>query len=120
MPNKIKKMDPEAMIAERDGIKLYMRDIIEDYPLYRKLKLVSQGPIYAQRRTAHVTWIVHLIRLQRGGDSWRLCQARPDLYDWITAECALSFGPDYVQDTFGLTPDEYQALVEAENKKYKK
>lgn len=120
MPNKIKKMDPEAQLSERDGIKLYMQDFNEDYPLYRKVKMVSDVPLFMQRRTAHLTWIVHLKRLQRGGDCWRLLQARPDLIQWVEAECAQSFDPQYVQDTIGCSAEEYEALVEAENKKYKK
>ena len=120
MAYKIKKMDPDALICEREGVKVYAKELREEYPLYREVKMITTAPWFMSRRTAHFVWIVHQKRLRKGGDGWRLCQVRPDLYDWITAECALSFDPRYVQDTIGCSEAEYQALVEAENKKYKK
>lgn len=120
MANKIKKMEPESLICERDGVQVYAKEFREDFPLYRELKLISKEPWFQARRTAHPVWIVHQKRLRKGGDGWRLQQARPDLHAWIEAECALSFDAQYVQDTIGCSAEEYEALVEAENKKYKK
>lgn len=113
-------MDPDALICERDGVQVYAKELREDFPLYRELKLISAEPWFNARRTAHPVWIVHQRRLRMGGDGWRLLQARPDIHAWIESECAQCFDTQYVQDTIGLSPDEYKALAEEENNKYRK
>jgi hypothetical protein len=120
MPGRIVVPDPESTVAYHSELRatLYMKDLREEFPLYRYLKVITQKPWAAGKRTAHLTWIVHHKRLQRGGDSWRLLQASPAMYAWIEAECAKAFDAQYVKDTFGLDDAGYLELVAREEAKY--
>lgn len=118
MPHRIKQMHPDSLIAEYPGVKAYAKDIRDQYPLYRGVKLMADGPTLAGRRTAHLTWVVHLARFRSGGDGWRLLQQSPEIITWLAAECAKQFDANYVGYTFGLDGAEYEALVAAEEAKY--
>lgn len=116
----IKMPDAECLIAERPGVRLYMGDMREDYPLYRNIRLITEAPFIRARRSAHMVWIVHLARLRGGGDCWILEQHNPELRQWIESECAKVFDAQYVMDTFGLDAAEYADLVRTETDKYNK
>ena len=121
MSAKIIVPDPACLIVSHSsGVDVYAPDMQEDYPLYRKIKLIAKEPILLGRRTAHMVWIVHEQRLRRGGDQWKLQQAWPELINWVIPHIASLFDLEYVKDTFGFTDDELTSLIEAERAKYEK
>lgn len=111
---------PESCIAERAGMKLYIKPFREEMPLYRGIKLMCADPFFRGRRAAHLTWIVHLGRCKGGGDCWILEQHAPELRKWIESECAKELNAQYLIDALGIEQAEYDALVAAEQAKYKK
>ena len=118
MPNTIKLPHPDTLLAERDGAKLYALQPNEEFPLYRRVKLIL--PATAPRRVYYLAFIIHQGRLKRGGDCWRLLQSYPDTHAWALGECAQAFTPEAARSDFGLTPEEWAARVAAEEAKYKK
>lgn len=111
--------DPDSRFATKDGLDLYAKDFRGDMPLYRNIKLLAAEPYHQGRRTAHLTWIVHMGRCRGGADAWLLQQHRPEIRAWIEQECAAVFDAQYVQDTLGIDAAEYALLVDAEHAKYK-
>ena len=121
MPAAIIIPDPDSLLASFTHlIKCYALDYKEDYPLYRRIKIIGHVPLFGGQRTAHLVWIVHLARFRRGGDCWRITQERPDLLKWAEGICAAAFDDSYVMDTFGLDHAAYDNLVAAEQMKYEK
>jgi hypothetical protein len=112
--------DIATRIAFRPGVSLYAKDFREEMPLYRNVKLITAEPFFKARRSAHLTWIVHMGRCRGGGDCWILEQHNPELRKWIEQQCAEVFDAQYVMDTLGIEQAEYDALVAAEQAKYKK
>ena len=110
----------EARIAIRPGAAIYAKEMREEYPLYRGIKVITDEPFYHTRRSAHLTWIVHLGRCKGGGDCWLLEQHNRELREWIESECALNFDASYVMDSLGIEQEEYDQLVKEEQSKYKK
>lgn len=119
MPNKIVNPDPDAKFAQIGDVSVYMLDLKEDFPLYRGIKLIAKSPIVGTRRTMYLTWIVHLKRLRRGGDAWRLERNRPELAAAIIKECADCFDLQYVKDTFGFEDHQLNFEIARERAKYK-
>lgn len=113
-----KAPDPESLLSVKDGVGIYSKDIRENYPLYRGIKIVGATPIMGNRRVAHLTWIVHQARFVRGGDAWTLQQQAPDVLDRAAAVCADVFDRSYLRDTFDYTEAELDALVKQEKDKY--
>lgn len=113
--------DIATMFAKRaDGVRVYAKDLNEQFPLYRHVKAIGENPILGKRRAAHLTWVIHEKRLVRGGDCWLLVKENPELHAFIEAACTDSFDLSYVVDTFGFTLDQLQDLIDAEQAKYKK
>ena len=121
MPAKVIVPPEDCLLASFSVlVKLYALDARDKYPLYRGVKLLSGIPVpmLDGRRTAHLTWIVHEQRFRRGGDCWNLEQKSPKLMKWARGICADRFDAQYVQDTFGLSADDYDKLVAGEQAKY--
>lgn len=119
MPARITLPDPDTRIGRHEsGAELYAKDLRDEFPLYRELKLITPRAWQGGRRTAHLSWIVHCARLRSGGDAWQLAQHHPALHAWILECAAAVFDASYVKDTFGLSDAEYDALVAAEHAKY--
>lgn len=108
----------DAILAQRPDATLYVRDLKEQYPLYRNLYLVTKAPFHSLRCRAHLTYICHLGRLRLGGDGWRLAKSMPELVAWIETECRSLFDRSYLIDTFGFSEAELDALIAAEKAKY--
>ena len=70
MPYVAEQPDPDSLIATSpEGVRAYAKDAVDRFPLYRGIKLMSDRPLFAGRKTAHIQWIVHQGRFRRGGDS---------------------------------------------------
>ncbi len=110
----------ESRIAHKPDFDLYVKDFREDMPLYRGIKLMTGKPWIDRRRSAHLTWIVHLGRCKGGGDCWLMEQHNKELRQWIEAACAIELNAESVMDNLGIDQAEYDALVAAEAAKYKK
>ena len=118
MPGRIKTPEPETMIALLGDVQAYALDFIEEYPLYRRIKLICERPIFNNRRTAYLYWIVHLARFRRGGDITHISASKPELLEYLTRECAEQFDLKYLKGMVDLDAAELDALICAEITKY--
>lgn len=119
MPRLIVVPDPDSLIAEFNDVQLYARVPSEKYPLYRFVKLISARPLGGgTRRTAQLTYIVHLQRFVWRGAGLVFARNAPGLLEWARLACAESLSPEYIRESLGITCAEYERLVDAEIARY--
>ena len=121
MPNRIARPPEDAKLGDYvPELSLYLLDARDEYPLYRDVKLIARVPCLLGRRTLRLSWIIHEGRFKRGGGAWALAQDNPALMKWCEEQCAAFLTLDYLQELYGFTKAELNAMIAAENKKYKK